>query len=168
MPSTVQTDTNPAAAPQSCPSWCVTNHFRFDDRLGEVDQCHSSAWAAFGDGTARFRVDLGSNPEAGSPCLVFVGDEMKHPRDATVIISELAVEEVGPLVDALQWARRTARMDHQEGSLRDAAESVAESLGAIVEVTLTSRRLTDEQRRDILYSTRTHLCAAIDAVVEPS
>ena len=69
-------------------SWCVTNHYRLDDRIsGEVDASHSSAWATFGDGTARFQVDLGSNPEAGSPWLVFVGDEMKHPRDATVIIS---------------------------------------------------------------------------------
>ena len=88
MPSsTVQTDTVPAAAPQSCPSWCAANHYRFDNRISEVDASHSSAWAASGDGTARFRVDLGSNPEAGSPWLVFVGDEMKHPRDATVIIS---------------------------------------------------------------------------------
>ena len=90
-----------------------------------------------------------------------------EPQTDPLPISELAVEEVGPLVEALQWARRTARTDHQEGSLRDAAESVAESLGAIVEVTLTNRHLTDEQRGDILYSTRTHLCAAIDAVVEP-
>ena len=68
MPSTVQTDTDPAVTPQSCPSWCVTNHFRFDDRIGEVQACHFSDDAVFGsEGTGRrLRVDLGCNPDGTS------------------------------------------------------------------------------------------------------
>jgi len=47
MPSTVQTDTDPAATPQSCPSWCTTDHVRFDARIGEVEKCHFSDEAVF-------------------------------------------------------------------------------------------------------------------------
>lgn len=66
------------------------------------------------------------------------------------------MERAPAFVEPLQWARGTARSGPEHSSLT-AALSLSESIGAIFGAVLGNSHLSDEQRRDELYSTRTYL-----------
>ena len=112
----------------------------------------------FTGGTGRrFRVDVSSRPEPVTPT-VWVVDETDKPRGAdNHSIHDLPISDVGGAGGGVVGGSTNRPHGPRIRNHQDAAESVAESLYAIVKGALIRPGLTDQPRRDVLFSTRSYL-----------
>jgi hypothetical protein len=136
-----------------CPPWCRTAH--------RDQPCHYSETSTFG---GRFEVELGRDPEVGQVVGLYLTD--REPEDdlhSETLLEHFLVDDVGPVVEALQWARRTARGDGEALTNWNAALLLAADLEQFVEIVLTDKDLSDDQRQRILSGARDHLVELLSA-----
>jgi hypothetical protein len=134
----------------ACPAWCNGDH--------SMQGCHFSDGATFGD----FRVEVARDPTTDTPTVFYLVEPEAEPLAATIFEGDV-IERARGIVQALQWARRTARTTYADHSPMNAALDLSSQIEQGLESVLDSAQIRDECRRDILYETLTYLSAALQA-----